>query len=71
MLADEISEIDIARTAIDTNATAEQHVGVVKLVDIGPVHYLPRFELIFMSDVHQQRALHHVVTPLLFIICMV
>jgi hypothetical protein len=32
MLTDEISEIDIARTATDTNATAEQHVGVAKLV---------------------------------------
>ena len=47
MLTDEISEIDIAGTAIDTNATAEQHVGVVELVNVGPVHHLPCFELIF------------------------
>ena len=28
MLTDNISEVDIARTAIDTNATAQKHVGV-------------------------------------------
>ena len=39
MLTDNFSEVDIARAAVDTNAAAEQHIGVARPVNddvVGP-----------------------------------